>query len=197
MGTLRSVPSDVAGSSRRAYVVSLHRGTLSFTYRHRRWRLPRHLPDTRSGSGARVRGRQLRAAGRYEQRCIRLRQPPDRCSGRPAPRESDLPSHGDPSLVRIRSHFLQGEVLPPMMDAYTHLDMSAQSPMAALEQWMDKAAIDRALVVETWGQDNRSCLDRIICSPSPQFRVAFCVRVKILPKMAHPAFRSGDREADE
>jgi predicted TIM-barrel fold metal-dependent hydrolase len=63
-----------------------------------------------------------------------------------------------------------------MMDAYTHLDMSAQSPMAALEQWMDKAAIDRALVVETWGQDNRSCLDRIIASPSPRFRVALCFR---------------------
>jgi predicted TIM-barrel fold metal-dependent hydrolase len=63
-----------------------------------------------------------------------------------------------------------------MIDAYTHLDMSAQSPMAALEQWMDQAAIDRALVVETWSQDNRSCLDRIIASPSPRFRVALCFR---------------------
>jgi predicted TIM-barrel fold metal-dependent hydrolase len=63
-----------------------------------------------------------------------------------------------------------------MMDAYTHLDMSAQFPMAALELWMDKAAIDRALVVETWSQDNRSCLDRIIASPSPRFRVALCFR---------------------
>jgi len=63
-----------------------------------------------------------------------------------------------------------------MMDAYTHLDMSAPSPMAALERWMDEAAIDRALVVETWSQDNRSCLDRIIASPSPRFRVALCFR---------------------
>jgi predicted TIM-barrel fold metal-dependent hydrolase len=63
-----------------------------------------------------------------------------------------------------------------MMDAYTHLDMSASSPMAALERWMDEAAIDRALVVETWSQDNRSCLDRIIASPSPRFRVALCFR---------------------
>jgi predicted TIM-barrel fold metal-dependent hydrolase len=63
-----------------------------------------------------------------------------------------------------------------MMDAYTHLDMSAQFPITALEQWMDKAAIDRALVVETWSQDNRSCLDQIIASPSPRFRVALCFR---------------------
>jgi len=41
---------------------------------------------------------------------------------------------------------------------------------------MDEAAIDRALVVETWSQDNRSCLDRIIASPSPRFRVALCFR---------------------
>jgi len=63
-----------------------------------------------------------------------------------------------------------------MMDAYTHLDMSAPSPMAALEQWMDEAAIDRALIVETWSQDNRSCLDRLIASPLPRFRVALCFR---------------------
>lgn len=63
-----------------------------------------------------------------------------------------------------------------MMDAYTHLDMSVQSPMAALERRMDEAAIDRALIVETWGRDNRSCLERLIASPSPRFRVAFCFR---------------------
>jgi predicted TIM-barrel fold metal-dependent hydrolase len=63
-----------------------------------------------------------------------------------------------------------------MMDAYTHLDMSAPSPMAALERWMDEAAIDRALIVETWSQDNRSCLDRLITSPLPRFRVALCFR---------------------
>lgn len=63
-----------------------------------------------------------------------------------------------------------------MIDAYTHLDMSAQFPMDALEQWMDKAAIDRALIVETWSQDNRSCVDQIIASPSPRFRVALCFR---------------------
>jgi len=63
-----------------------------------------------------------------------------------------------------------------MMDAYTHLDMSAPSPMAALERWMDEATIDRALVVETWSRDNRSCLDRLIASPLPRFRVALCFR---------------------
>ena len=63
-----------------------------------------------------------------------------------------------------------------MMDAYTHLDMSAPSPMDALERWMDEATIERALVVETWSRDNRSCLDRLIASPSPRFRVALCFR---------------------
>jgi hypothetical protein len=63
-----------------------------------------------------------------------------------------------------------------MMDAYTHLDMSAQHPMDALEGCMEEAGIDRALVVETWSQDNRPCLDRLIASPLPQFRVALCFR---------------------
>jgi hypothetical protein len=63
-----------------------------------------------------------------------------------------------------------------MMDAYTHLDMSVQDPMAALERCMDEAAIDRALVVETWSRDNRSCLDRLIASPMSRFRVALCFR---------------------
>lgn len=63
-----------------------------------------------------------------------------------------------------------------MMDAYTHLDMSVQHPMAALARCMEEAAIDRALVVETWSQDNRWCLDRLIASPLSQFRVALCFR---------------------
>jgi hypothetical protein len=63
-----------------------------------------------------------------------------------------------------------------MIDAYTHLDMSVQHPMAALERCMDEAAIDRALVVETWNGDNRPCLDRLIASPSSRFRVALCFR---------------------
>ena len=63
-----------------------------------------------------------------------------------------------------------------MMDAYTHLDMSVRHPMTALERCMDEAAIDRALVVETWNGDNRSCLDRLIASPSSRFRVALCFR---------------------
>lgn len=61
-----------------------------------------------------------------------------------------------------------------MMDAYTHLDMSVQHPMIALERCMDEAAIDHALLVETWSGDNRSCLDRLIASPSSRFRVALC-----------------------
>jgi len=63
-----------------------------------------------------------------------------------------------------------------MMDAYTHLDMSVQNPMDALEECMEEAGIDRALVVETWSGDNRPSLDRLIASPLPQFRVALCFR---------------------
>lgn len=63
-----------------------------------------------------------------------------------------------------------------MMDAYTHLDMSLQHPMEALERCMEQAGVDRALVVETWSGDNRPCLDRLIASPRPEFRVALCFR---------------------
>jgi len=63
-----------------------------------------------------------------------------------------------------------------MMDAYTHLDMSVQYPMDALDACMKDAGIDRALVVETWSGDNRACLDQLIASPLPQFRVALCFR---------------------
>lgn len=63
-----------------------------------------------------------------------------------------------------------------MLDAYTHLDMSLPDPLAALEAWMKAGGVDRAFVVETWSGDNRTCLDRLIESPAPQFRVALCFR---------------------
>lgn len=63
-----------------------------------------------------------------------------------------------------------------MIDAYTHLDMSLDDPLAALERCMDEAAVNRALVVETWSKDNRRCLDQLAVSRSPRFRVAFCFR---------------------
>jgi predicted TIM-barrel fold metal-dependent hydrolase len=63
-----------------------------------------------------------------------------------------------------------------MMDAYTHLDMSAMDPIEDLQLRMISAEMDRALIVETWSQDNFACLERLIAQPSPQFRVALCFR---------------------
>lgn len=63
-----------------------------------------------------------------------------------------------------------------MIDAYCHLDMHAEQPIADLERCMDAARIDRAFVVETWSGDNRSCLQQLIDSPSIRFRVAPCFR---------------------
>lgn len=63
-----------------------------------------------------------------------------------------------------------------MIDAYCHLDMSAEQPIADLEWRMDAAGIDRALVVETWSGDNRACLQQLVTSPSTRFRIAPCFR---------------------
>jgi Amidohydrolase len=68
-----------------------------------------------------------------------------------------------------------------MMDAYCHLDMSVAQPIDDLEQRMDAAGIDRALVVETWSGDNRACMQQLIASPSDRFHLAFCFR----PDEAH------------
>jgi hypothetical protein len=62
------------------------------------------------------------------------------------------------------------------MDAFTHLDMSAPDPIADLQSRMAVAGVRRALVVETWSGDNRGCLDRIVDSSMPEFRVALCYR---------------------
>jgi predicted TIM-barrel fold metal-dependent hydrolase len=69
-----------------------------------------------------------------------------------------------------------------VIDAYCHLDMSAAQPITDLEQHMDAAGVDRALIVETWNGDNRACLRQLIASPSSRFRVAFCFR----PEEAQP-----------
>lgn len=63
-----------------------------------------------------------------------------------------------------------------MIDAYTHLNMSAAQPIADLEQRMKAAEIECALIVETWSGDNRGCLQQLIASPAPVFRVAPCFR---------------------
>ena len=63
-----------------------------------------------------------------------------------------------------------------MIDAYCHLEMSAERPIADLEQRMDAAGVDRALLVETWSGDNRTPLQNLIDSTSTEFRVALCFR---------------------
>ncbi len=63
-----------------------------------------------------------------------------------------------------------------MMDAYSHLDMSSSEPLSDFQSRMASAQIDRALVVETWKGDNYSCLQRLIDSPLPNFRVVPCFR---------------------
>jgi len=63
-----------------------------------------------------------------------------------------------------------------MMDFYTHLDMKDPDPVEDLRRQMASAAIDRALIVETWGKDNSECLDRLTHSRTAQFRVGLCFR---------------------
>jgi hypothetical protein len=63
-----------------------------------------------------------------------------------------------------------------MMDAYTHLDMSAPDPIGDLQLRMDAAQVDRALIVETWGKDNRPSVEALTTSPSARFRVGWCFR---------------------
>jgi hypothetical protein len=75
------------------------------------------------------------------------------------------------------------------VDAFTHLDMSVADPIADLQSRMAAAAVDRALVVETWSGDNRHCLDTIANSAIPEFRVALCYR----PELNDPEFLAADR----
>jgi hypothetical protein len=66
-----------------------------------------------------------------------------------------------------------------VMDTFTHLDMSVADPIADLQSRMAVAGVGRALVVETWSGDNRHCLDRIVDSAFPEFRVALCYRPEL------------------
>ena len=63
-----------------------------------------------------------------------------------------------------------------MMDAYTHLDLTCVDPIADMQARMAQAGIDRALVVETWKGDNLPWLQKLMDTPSPQFRVVPCFR---------------------
>ncbi len=66
-----------------------------------------------------------------------------------------------------------------MIDAYTHLDMTATDPVAEFQARMDSAGIDGALAVETWSGENLPCLKRIVASRARRFRVAPCFRPEL------------------
>ena len=78
-----------------------------------------------------------------------------------------------------------------MIDAYTHLDMSSTSPIADFQSRMISAGINRALAVETWSGENFPCLERIVNSSMPQFRVAPCFR----PEAGSPSVDFLSKEA--
>jgi predicted TIM-barrel fold metal-dependent hydrolase len=63
-----------------------------------------------------------------------------------------------------------------MLDAYTHLDMTAADPIEDLRERMASGPVSRALIVETWSGDNVTCLERVIAERSSAFRVARCFR---------------------
>lgn len=71
-----------------------------------------------------------------------------------------------------------------MIDAYSHLNMTAPDPLADLQARMNEAAVTRALIVETWSGDNYGCLQNLIEAPRSQFRVALCFRPEAMERLA-------------
>ena len=55
-----------------------------------------------------------------------------------------------------------------MIDAHTHLDMSAPDPVADFQSRMASAGVDGALLVETWSGINFSSFERIVNSKSTE-----------------------------
>jgi hypothetical protein len=78
-----------------------------------------------------------------------------------------------------------------MIDAYAHLLMAASDPLADLQAQLDSAALQGALVVETWNGDNQAILEGLIDAPSARFRVGLCYRedrrTHLLERLKHPA----------
>jgi hypothetical protein len=56
-------------------------------------------------------------------------------------------------------------------DAYCHLDMDQESPIADMERWMSSANVSNAFLIETWDGRNRRVLDQ-----TDKFSVALCYR---------------------
>jgi len=63
-----------------------------------------------------------------------------------------------------------------MMDAFSHLDMTALDPVSDFKSRMAAAEITHALVVETWKGDNDQPLKVLMALKSPDFRVVPCYR---------------------
>jgi len=64
-----------------------------------------------------------------------------------------------------------------MIDAYCHLDMGQESPVADIERRMATAAVSSALLVETWDGRNRPLLEELLSDgPTDKFSVALCYR---------------------
>jgi predicted TIM-barrel fold metal-dependent hydrolase len=63
-----------------------------------------------------------------------------------------------------------------MTDSYTHVDLTATSPLDDLRSKMTAGGVLRALVVETLKGDNRELLEKLCKAREPRFRLAFCYR---------------------
>src|ERR1044072_3113956 len=62
-----------------------------------------------------------------------------------------------------------------MTDAYSHLDLRAEDPIADLEMRLDSAGLDPAVVVETWRGGKLAVFHKLL-ERSNRFRIAFCWR---------------------
>ena len=71
-----------------------------------------------------------------------------------------------------------------MTDAYCHLDMEQESPIADIERRMATAAVSSALLVETWDGRNRPLLEDLLREgPTDRFSVALCYRRELPPHL--------------
>jgi predicted TIM-barrel fold metal-dependent hydrolase len=71
-----------------------------------------------------------------------------------------------------------------MIDAYCHLDMEQESPIADIERRMATAAVSSALLVETWDGRNRRLLEDFLGGASTdKFSVALCYRRELSPRL--------------
>src|SRR5260370_14666233 len=71
-----------------------------------------------------------------------------------------------------------------MIDAYCHLDMEQESPIADIERHMATAAVSSALLVETWDGRNRPLLEDLLGrGPTDKFSVALCSRLGVSPRL--------------